>query len=904
MRLLNCQLQNVRLHGDLSLDFSPRITLIGGANESGKSTLVEALHRALFLKAAATGAPVAALQSRLHIGQPVVSVAFEAKGDTWTLRKRFSGTSGQVSLQSEASGQQLNGPVAEEVLAELVGVKETVGSRQATTILPTRWAHLWVMQGSAGDNLLEAGKAHYDFDALLAQLEQSGGAAVQQSTHDQRVAQRIDAALEENFTSRGVKKNSPLWQRQEELEMAQLAMDQALARLSDYEDAGSDLATIGAQLEQLQGKDLPALEERRRLLSQGAEATTRLEAAVQLAAKALEPVRLRHDSAQAQLQQLDALAAELSDRQQRLEHLQASQAEAESREAALAATLEQRRTGRAAVLSQKGDLEQRQQVVALLLEQARSREALQRLAKTLEQQSQGAAKRRELDLQLSALPALGRADVQQLRELQQRSRDARTRAQAMAAGVRLLRSDQAVRINGESLQIGEQRQLSSTFELQVGDGVALEISPGGGQALGDLEAACTEAEQAFAHRLKQLAVGSIDAAEQAADQRAALEQQLAAQAPDAVDLQDLEREHAALQQRLGQLEPQLEALNAERQSLERDQAPPETAAELQALQQQLNQTLSHTASACRQAEADLDSAQTALQAFQQERLNGASQLQILQAECDDRRSRMAALQQSHGSRDGLAAQLAALAAERSKAEAELQGLQAEQAALGGGDNAQQLSDLQEQIEALQQRIEQLIDERGAAKQRCDSISNEDPFAAVELARAQLEVAQGDAQSLTRLTDAHKLLQQLFLEAQADLSSRYSEPLAQAIGSYLRPLVPDGPVAQLNYDQIKGFEGLRLRRGQEFYAFEQLSGGMREQLAAALRLSMADVLKEAHDGCLPLVFDDAFTNSDPERVQLVQRMLGTAVDRGLQVILLTCDPSAYGSFADQVVNLGA
>jgi uncharacterized protein YhaN len=78
--------------------------------------------------------------------------------------------------------------------------------------------------------------------------------------------------------------------------------------------------------------------------------------------------------------------------------------------------------------------------------------------------------------------------------------------------------------------------------------------------------------------------------------------------------------------------------------------------------------------------------------------------------------------------------------------------------------------------------------------------------------------------------------------------------------------------------------------------------MREQLAAALRLSMADVLKDAHDGCLPLVFDDAFTNSDPERVELVKRMLGTAVDRGLQVILLTCDPAAYGPFGDAVVEL--
>ena len=903
MRLLNCQLQNVRLHGDLSIDFSPRITLIGGANESGKSTLVEALHRALFLKASATGAPVEALQSRLHLGQPVVSLAFEAKGDTWTLRKRFSGTSGQVSLHSEASGQQLSGPVAEEVLAELVGVKETVGSRQATTILPTRWAHLWVMQGAAGDNLLEAGKAHYDFDALLAQLEQSGGAVVQQSTHDQRVAQRIDAALEENFTTRGVKKNSPLWQRQEELELAQLAMDQALARLSDYEDAGAELAAIVEQLEQLQGKDLPALEERRRLISQGAEASSRLDAAVQLASQALEPLRLRHDAAQSLLQQVDALAKELSERQQRFDQLQESQKGAEARERVLTTALEETRTSRAALDSQKQSLEQRRQLVELLLQQARTVESLQRLTKDLEQQSQGSAKRAELERQLAALPPISRGDLQKLRDLQQRARDARTRQQAMAAGVRLLRAAQPVRINGEPLQSGEQQLLSSTFELQVGDGVALEITPGGGQALGDLEAACLEAEEAFSAQLRQHAVASLELADQAADQLAALEQQLSAIAATPLpDLQVLQRDQISLQQRLSELEPQLQSLGECRQDMEQEQALPAEAAALQSLQQQLAETLRHTTTACRKAEADLEAVQLALQEFQKTRLNEASQLQILEAECSDRRSRLDALQQSHGSREGLTAQLAALAGEREQAEAGLQRLQAERAALGGGDNEQQLAELQQQVDALKERIEQLLDQRGAAKQRCDSISNDDPFASVEQARAQLEAAEADAKSLKRLTEAHRLLQQLFLEAQADLSSRYSEPLAQAISSYLRPLIPDGPAAQLQYDQIKGFGGLRLRRGQEFYDFEQLSGGMREQLAAALRLSMADVLKSGHDNCLPLVFDDAFTSSDPERVQLVKRMLGTAVDRGLQVILLTCDPAAYGAFGDEVVEL--
>jgi uncharacterized protein YhaN len=78
--------------------------------------------------------------------------------------------------------------------------------------------------------------------------------------------------------------------------------------------------------------------------------------------------------------------------------------------------------------------------------------------------------------------------------------------------------------------------------------------------------------------------------------------------------------------------------------------------------------------------------------------------------------------------------------------------------------------------------------------------------------------------------------------------------------------------------------------------------MREQLGTALRLSMADVLKAGHDGCLPLVFDDAFTNADPLRLARLQQMLALAVARGLQVIVLTCDPQAYAGLEGTTVNL--
>jgi DNA repair exonuclease SbcCD ATPase subunit len=131
MRLLHCQLQNVRVHGNLALSFAPGVTLIAGPNEAGKSTLVEALHRALFLKAVATGAAVEALRSSRHLGVPLVQLGFEARGERWLLRKRFGGASGQVSLAAETAGRTVQGPQAEEELARLLGVSEMLGGRQA-----------------------------------------------------------------------------------------------------------------------------------------------------------------------------------------------------------------------------------------------------------------------------------------------------------------------------------------------------------------------------------------------------------------------------------------------------------------------------------------------------------------------------------------------------------------------------------------------------------------------------------------------------------------------------------------------------------------------------------------------------------------------------------------------------
>ena len=98
MRLTHCRLECVRRHRHLELSFAPGLTLISGANESGKSSLVTAMHRGLFLRASAAGAAVQTLCSRLHAGHPLVEIGFEARGQNWTVLKRFSGSSGRVGV--------------------------------------------------------------------------------------------------------------------------------------------------------------------------------------------------------------------------------------------------------------------------------------------------------------------------------------------------------------------------------------------------------------------------------------------------------------------------------------------------------------------------------------------------------------------------------------------------------------------------------------------------------------------------------------------------------------------------------------------------------------------------------------------------------------------------------------
>jgi len=318
MRLLSARVRDYRLHRDLSISFDPRFTVIAGPNQSGKSTLAEALHRALFLPVKTGGELLKGMQSDPFMAEPEVELCFEAAGDRWELRKRFAGTRGSASLR-DGAGRSLQGEDAEERLAELVGTAAVARNRGAADQLKERWGHLWVWQGSASSNPFGLSTDGYDHNRLVEQL-QAGAELGVQSPLDLAVIDDIQNRWSAVYTAGGanrapqVKKGSGLQLARAAVAEAQDDLETIADQIAQQADAEQAFQAAEAELE-LVRQTLPGRQGERRDLEKQLVRCKELENAIALAQPQLQAVEkqrddLRHDYNQLQELQQQRVALE------------------------------------------------------------------------------------------------------------------------------------------------------------------------------------------------------------------------------------------------------------------------------------------------------------------------------------------------------------------------------------------------------------------------------------------------------------------------------------------------------------------------------------------------------------------------------------------------------------------
>ncbi|MDB6069203.1 MAG: hypothetical protein JWL81_374 [Verrucomicrobiales bacterium] len=915
MRLQSAIVRSYRLHREARLDFDSSITLVGGPNEAGKSTFVEAVHRALFLKAKGNTADHRAMKSSHHPGAPEVELAFESGGVSWLLKKRF-GSSGDTSLAAGGRGT-LTGEAAETELARVLGVEAGVSGKAALG----QWSHLWVWQGQSGED--PTPHATSQKEGLLHRLQTLGGAAAMQSTRDSRVAAAVAASCGEFFSATGkLKAGTPPALAETALAECLVAEEAAKKRADELQEsarifsqAEEDLTRLALELTSLTEQRQTAEERAKKIVTLSGQEAEASRCAAAATAKVTEledretkwrELREKLSGLENELAPLDALTRDFVARAESAK-LKAEEAGRDFEAAGEAAAAARRLLDFARAAVQEAESAGRLKPV---LDRARQVEEAQ-------------AGVRELRRGLAELPAVDGAILSGLQKLDSARHGAESALEAMAAEIEVLRAGGALTLSGEEIRAGESRILTDSAELIFGGELKIRIRPGGGAGLTEARERHRLAVRQLAEALARAGVGNLEAAAACAARRTELDARLRAlqailksldaerlpsdleSAREAVATSSAEaRRRAVACVEAGQVLPDFA-----RAMVENGGGDP-SAGRVENLDQ-AREFLSGCVQAMTTAEAAVGHSKKLRDAALSGSAAAGEALSKHRASLLERQNKLTGLTAqseyfltTFGSGEVRAEQLRAAGLEKATCQTAWAALRGALDELQPEQTARTVERLKKSHEALTNQRNRTELEHAMAAKDLKSDGQEDPVAALGVAMARTASAREAALRWQRQAAARRLLHDAFAAEQQALADRFTKPLADAVSGYLECVFGHGTRAVVSLEDNE-FTGLKLDRPGHpagTISFDALSGGTREQTAAAVRLAMAEVLAPGHDGCLPVVFDDAFTHTDAGRLKQLHAMLDLAAGRGLQIIVLTCAPGDYAGLGVGAVSL--
>ena len=877
MRLRRIEIRDFRrLAGRFELDeLDDGLTVIGGDNEEGKSTLLAAVKAAL-LEHHRVGGQVRETMTAHGGGTPQVRLAFESGGTLFQLEKEFG-----RRCELRWSGGRFTGDEAEERLAELLRFERRQGRAERRAEHQGLLALFWVEQGTSFDPAVTEAALAAQHGRIAGSIEAEIG-EVTTGPVLARLRERVQEQLTRFFTPKGqVKKGGELDQVTGRLDQLAREADQLRAARRRYDQLVDRLESARAERRRFEAGDrLERARERRARALAELEGIKQLEGERAVLAEAIraaeaELARLEAECRQRseQSRELAGLAEELGRIAQHAERLagerDAAEDEVARAEAAEAAAVE------AAVERRKR---------YLLAESARQLLDQMRTFARLDE-ARAAAKRLHGDL-LRLEAELARNPVREatVAALRQKAAALDRQEAALAAvattlelapdpGRRALRPDGNV-VEAARLELVEPAEL-----LLEGFG-RIRVLPGGA----DLEARRQAARQARAdleRALVEAGVGDLAAAETALARRLELEQERDRRqtALETVLAGVQMRDRETLESQVAILARQVES---RRQSLGGGIDPRTLANELEALRERLRED-DAAVEAARRAAAERSTALAEL------RERGAA-LDERRRSLERRRDELAAsLERAEAERPrsaleaALEAARSALAADRARLDA----LQARLASLDADGVRTRLDAAEREIAGLEaegQRLRTEVDRlegeaRGLGAEACSS--------RLEELEPELEALARQRAALEREAAAWRLLADELLTAEQAIRDRLVEPVRARLAPLLRQLWPEAePVLEPASLAPRG-----LRREGVFEALDTLSVGTREQLAILVRLALAELLLEREGEAPCLILDDALVFADEARFERMQAILAGAAKR-LQVLLLTCRPRDF------------
>ncbi|MDZ7754477.1 MAG: AAA family ATPase [Gammaproteobacteria bacterium] len=842
----------------------PGMAVIGGDNEEGKSTLLQALRSAFFDRHGLSGQAAAAMQPLGHKVAPEIEVDFHLGGHDYRLKKRFCL---KPAARLEGPGRVLEDEAAEDALQELLGF-ERPGRGASDTPHHGLWGLLWVSQGTTFAPVAPSEGARH---ALGEVLEEDVGEVLGGAVGQQLLKHFGD--WRDRYWGRSGKPVQELKKAAEASQERADALAMVREQLARYDDQLLQLERTTRELEGFQEEQrlaemqrrLAAAEDRARELDRLQQALREAETRLETTALHLREAEGRWDARQAleaEAREARANAAELARRE---EAMAAELHTLETTLAEIGAALDGARKRRDEARGEerrRGLLVQRRE-----LEEERRRLAEQRERAAEARQAAAAARREAASIVVDA------GTLAALREAEQAVSRAGERLSAAATEVTV---DVAVpfRLRGDAVPLEKGYRVTGQAGLEL-EGVGYIGIRAGGSDLPALEQALAQARELRAGLLETLGVADLYTAEGELARKAELrntvayqERLVAVHAPEGVE---------ALESRLADVMAALEGLPAVMED------PDGGLDDLRRAREAARLALEEAEQAAAAAEGRHGEQARRVQGVRDELTGIRGRLRELNAQAERADKRLAG-ERGQVADAELARRVTEQRAARDAAGEALEQARGAVAALDPGAVQRGLEDARRAVEETEKQLRELEGRQGQLRAALRALGQQGlAEQAAELERQAAE-AERRHRALEREATAVRLVAEALEEAALNAREVYLQPLLGHLQPYLDAVFPGARPVMGDALEMAG-----LARDYE-EGFEQLSIGAREQLAILTRLAFADLLAEEGESP-PVILDDALVYADETRFETMKALLSRSARRH-QVLILTCRPREY------------
>ncbi|MBI3989818.1 MAG: AAA family ATPase [candidate division NC10 bacterium] len=876
-------------------ELDPRLNLLVGPNESGKSTIFLALHHGFFTPYRTMGGLEAARPWGTALA-PKVQVDFETGGRRFRLEKTFLADPACRLLEwTESRYEPLaDGDAADDRIREiLLGERPGRGLAKAEHRGLARL--LWVPQGPEGFITPEVN------EAVQGRIR----AALGQLTVDPGEAALVKLTEEEYFAlftkARGdYRKGVEVLILQEEVAHLEAEVQDLRGRHAEAERNASALEDLQADRNRLEA-DLRDVEAEREAIRAEVERVRDLKTKIELARRDLATREERFRQADRDRVLLADATKLRAGQEAEIWGLDATLTSLEERGSLLEASAKEVQAQLVRAREETDHLDKQRDRAIKLRRAKGAAEEIDRLARLVREVEVLSTQRRALAEELEGLRAPRAADVQQAREWADKLRelDGALKSAGLTIFVRLDQARTVVFEGSEgtetlSLEPGREREFSSADRASLmleGVGV-VEVRSGAGE-IRSLREERDKVEARLNQHLHGFGVQTVEdlallrvRCHDLTKEVKGLDDQIRGIAGDHRDLAGLKRAFATKSAELG---ASCEGLGLTVETLRAADLPHEEV---------LNEALEESVRTLRAKEKERDEAVEAERVLERTRSDHLQKRARVESDLRGALQTIEDLVRTHGGEEAIEQRYQEARREREAAQEKVRELErelpppTEDPELRGKRLDEARKRIQEDLDANRDqmiRLQTLLDQAGAQGLYSQRAEKEEALA---LARARhVEV--------DRRARAVKVLFRLLEERRKVVTAALTKPIEERVAElFARVTGREGREAI--FDEHLTLSSVRVD-GAEEQPVDALSTGAKEQLFLITRLALGQYL--AGTERMLFVLDDALVNTDPRRQERFLALLEEAAER-LQIMLLTCHPERYRSLQGaKVLKLG-